>query len=106
MSVRFLFVTTDFHPDLLLGADWRAGSVAEGLALLVAPSCGRVDAVRGGGEVRPGEVVALVRGGAGRADPVSAPVALHLEGLLVRDGQTVRTGQAVAWARTVGDGAR
>jgi biotin carboxyl carrier protein len=74
------------------------GTLAEALALVVAPTTGRfrpteVDAVR------PGEVLGHITGGRGRADAVVAPVGGEVARLLVRPGQLVRAGQQLVWLR-------
>lgn len=72
------------------------GSVAERLALVVAPSTGRFHPAAEG-TTRPGEVVGHITGGQGRADAVVAPVAGEITRLLVRPGQLVSRGQGLVW---------
>ncbi|MPZ89026.1 MAG: hypothetical protein GEU81_13345 [Nitriliruptorales bacterium] len=75
------------------------GSVAAGMALVVAPSIGRFRPLVDTGLVASGTVIAVVNGGGGRADDVRVPVAAEVRGLLALEGQTVQTGQALAWVR-------
>lgn len=78
------------------------GSVAESLALAVAPSTGRFHPQVGSGRLERGDLVGHVTGGRGRADDVRMPVDGHVEALLVRPGQLVRAGQCLAWLRREG----
>lgn len=80
-------------------ASMLQGIVADGMALIVAPSIGRFHPVMDSGLVDPETVVAVVNGGGGRADEVRVPVAAELHGLLALEGQIVQTGQALAWVR-------
>ncbi|HEY8340843.1 MAG TPA: hypothetical protein VIK95_13320 [Egibacteraceae bacterium] len=74
------------------------GSVAEALAIAVAPSTGRFrPSADAGGRVRAGQVLGHVTGGRGRADAVRSPVDATVRALLARPGQQVRRGQALAW---------
>lgn len=72
-------------------------SVAESLALVVAPTTGRFRPQAGSGHLARGELIGHVTGGRGRADDVRMPIDGHLEALLVRPGQLVRAGQGLAW---------
>lgn len=74
------------------------GTVAEGLALAVAPSTGRfrplADAL---GAVVAGQLLGHVTGGRCRADEVRCPAAGVVRRLLARPGQQVQRGQALLW---------
>ena len=74
-----------------------AGTAAERLLVIVAPSNGRFAPHTTGSEVAAGEVVAHVTGG-GHSVEVRAPVAARVKGLLTAPGQLVLRGQALAWA--------
>lgn len=80
-------------------ASCLAGSLAEGMGLIVAPSIGRFRPLVGPGRVPAGAVVGIVTGGGGRADEVRVPVPAVVHGVLARDGQLVQRGQALAWIR-------
>ena len=75
-----------------------AGSTAERLLVLVAPANGRFAPEVASGRVEAGAVVASVAGGRGRSEQVRSPVAAVIRGLLLRPGQLVLRGQALAWA--------
>src|SRR5687767_11012031 len=89
-------------PDATSGL---AGSVAESLALAVAPSTGRFRPVAelgdsagtAGPAVRSGQLLGHVTGGRGRADEVRSPWDARLCALLVRAGQLVSRGQGLVW---------
>jgi biotin carboxyl carrier protein len=99
--------------DLLTRTDPRhdassvlQGSVAESLALVVAPSTGRFRPVADlavgsagspGAVVRSGQLLGHVTGGAGRADEVRSPWDARLCAPLVRAGQLVSRGQGLVW---------
>lgn len=75
------------------------GTVAEELALVVAPTTGRF---RPAGDLvgrwcERGSLVGHVTGGRGRADAVHAPADATVADLLVRPGQLVYAGQGLAW---------
>lgn len=74
-----------------------AGSVAEDLLVVVAPSTGRFRRHGNNDTVEAGELVGHVTGGRGRADEVRSPVRAALRDLLVRPGQLVMRGQGLAW---------
>lgn len=73
------------------------GSVAERLALAVAPTTGRFRPQVAAGRLERGELLGHVTGGRGRADDVRMPVDGEVRSLLVRPGQLVRAGQGLAW---------
>lgn len=74
------------------------GTVAEALAIAVAPSTGRFrPSPDAEGTVRAGQVLGHVTGGRGRADAVRSPVDATIRALLARPGQQVRRGQGLAW---------
>lgn len=87
-----------------------AGTVAEALVLVVAPSTGRFRPSELGPEedghgdpaLEGGAVLGHVTGGGGRADPVRAPVHAGLRRWLARPGQLVVRGQALAWLGRAG----
>jgi biotin carboxyl carrier protein len=74
-----------------------AGTVADTLGLVVAPTTGRFEPAKTHGRIRAGQVLGYITGGRGRADEVRAPVDAWLKNLLVRPRQLVRRGQALAW---------
>ncbi len=76
-----------------------AGTAAERLVLIVAPSNGRFRPKVSDGAVPVGALVAHVTGGRGRADEVRCPADVVVHGLLARPGQLVQRGQALAWAK-------
>lgn len=76
-----------------------AGTAAERLVLIVAPSNGRFRPRVSEGAVSMGALVAHVTGGRGRADEVRCPADAVVRGLLARPGQLVSRGQALAWAK-------
>ena len=79
-----------------------AGSTAESLVLIVAPTNGRFRPVVRDGAVRSGDVVAQVTAGRDGVHDVACPVPdAVVEGLLTRPGQLVTRGQALAWARVI-----
>ena len=75
-----------------------AGSAAERLLLLVAPTNGRFAPTLTAGSAPAGAVIAHINGGRGRQTEVRTPVAVEVRGLLLRAGQLVTSGQALAWA--------
>ncbi|MGH8908086.1 MAG: hypothetical protein ACRD0K_16620 [Egibacteraceae bacterium] len=78
------------------------GSVAADLVLVVAPGAGRFQPLDGVGaqtRLRIGDQIGHVLGGRGRTDEVHCPVDAQLGDLLVRPGQAVTRGQALAWLR-------
>lgn len=72
------------------------GTVAEALAVAVAPSTGRFHPAEVD-EVACGTILGHVTGGKGRADAVMAPVHGAIAKLLVRPGQLVSRGQGLVW---------
>jgi biotin carboxyl carrier protein len=74
-----------------------AGTVADTMGLVVAPTTGRFEPATTNGRIRAGQVLGYITGGRGRADEVRAPVDARLKNLLVRPRQLVRRGQALAW---------
>ncbi|HSK97790.1 MAG TPA: hypothetical protein VK891_14305 [Euzebyales bacterium] len=74
-----------------------AGTCADTLGLVVAPTTGRFEPATTDGRIRAGQVLGYITGGRGRADEVLAPVDAWLKNLLVRPRQLVRRGQALAW---------
>lgn len=78
-----------------------SGSVAESLAVVVAPTTGRFRPVEGVDQVEPGQVLGHVTGGRGRADEVRSPVRALVRRLLARPGQLVGTGQGLAWLQPI-----
>lgn len=81
-----------------------AGSLAEQLVVVVAPSTGRFrpDGDCVGRPMEPGALLGHVTGGGGRADAVHVPLSAQIADLLVRPGQLVHRGQGLAWLqRTV-----
>ncbi len=95
-----LLTRTDIAPSSPWDApaSCLAGTVAEGLTLVVAPSTGRFQPTDGGTAER-GDLVGHVTGGKGRADEVLAPTAGEVARHLVRPGQLVRRGQGLVWLR-------
>jgi len=91
----------DHAPGVPAGAGepQMAGTAAEGLILIVAPSNGRFQPRLNEGAISAGTLVAHVTGGRGRADEVRSPTDGVVLGLLARPGQLVTRGQALAWAR-------
>lgn len=78
------------------------GTVADRLAVAVAPSTGRfVPAVEAPASVRAGDVLGHITGGNGRADAVVAPIGAELREMLARPGQLVGLGQGLAWLERV-----
>lgn len=73
------------------------GTVAECLALVVAPSTGRFRPDSRVERVLSGHLLGHVTGGRGRADEVRTPVSGRVRALLARPGQLVRAGQGLAW---------
>jgi biotin carboxyl carrier protein len=71
-----------------------AGTLVDGLAVVVAPSTGRFRpaAAPSSGE---GDLLGHVTGGKGRADEVRAPVDGTVDRFLVRPGQLVTRGQGL-----------
>jgi biotin carboxyl carrier protein len=93
-----VLIRTTGSPVLSPPARELSGSVAEGLMLAVAPTTGRFKpVVTERGPVEAGALLGHVTGGQGRADAVTAPTDATLRSLLVRPGQLVRAGQALAW---------
>jgi biotin carboxyl carrier protein len=106
-----LLVRTLVHEDLQATPPTEprsalSGSVAETLALAVAPSTGRFRplprvAERAGTawsqRVGAGQLLGHVTGGRGRADEVRSPSDARLCALLVRAGQLVSRGQGLVW---------
>ena len=74
-----------------------AGTVADTLGLVAAPTTGRFEPAATNGRIRAGQLLGHITGGRGRADEVRAPVDARLKNLLVRPRQLVRRGQALAW---------
>ncbi len=87
------------QPDTHGEADGAAlaGTVAERLLVVVAPSTGRFRPRDGVASVEAGELIGHVTGGKGRADEVRSPVRAVLYELLVRPGQLVSRGQGLIW---------
>jgi biotin carboxyl carrier protein len=73
------------------------GTVAESLAVVVAPSTGRFRPETTLDHVEKGHVIGHVTGGRERADEVRMPIAGQVRALLARPGQLVYAGQALAW---------
>lgn len=73
------------------------GTVAESLALVVAPSTGRFRPQDLDGHGVAGQLIGHITGGRGRADEVRMPVDGRVRSFLVRPGQLVRAGQSLAW---------
>ena len=94
-------VTASSHVDAPTSS--LRGTVAESLALAVAPSTGRFQPVRTVA-VQAGETLGFITGGKGRADEVVAPVAGAVARLLVRPGQLVTRGQGLVWLERDPDG--
>ncbi len=78
-----------------------SGSVAESLAVVVAPRTGRFQPVSGVEEVEPGQLLGHVTGGRGRTDEVRSPVRALVRRLLARPGQLVGAGQGLAWLQPI-----
>lgn len=76
---------------------WLAGTVADRLGLVVAPTTGRFEPTSRPGRISAGQLLGHITGGRGRADEVRAPVDAWLKDLLVRPRQLVHRGQALAW---------
>lgn len=75
-----------------------AGTTAETLVLVIAPSTGRFRPESVESELMlTGAVLGRVTGGGGRSDDVRVPVDAELADLLVRPGQLVQRGQGLAW---------
>lgn len=74
-----------------------AGTCADTMGLVVAPTTGRFEPTPISGRVTAGQLLGHITGGRGRADEVRAPVDAWLKDLLVRPRQLVRAGQALAW---------
>jgi biotin carboxyl carrier protein len=74
-----------------------AGTCADTLGLVVAPTTGRFEPATTNGRIRAGQLLGHITGGRGRADEVRSPVDARLKDLLVRPRQLVRRGQALAW---------
>lgn len=78
------------------------GSVADRLAVAVAPSTGRfAPAVSAPTSVEAGQLIGHITGGNGRADEVIAPIGAELREMLARPGQLVGLGQGLAWLERV-----
>jgi multidrug efflux pump subunit AcrA (membrane-fusion protein) len=78
------------------------GTVADRMAVAVAPSTGRfVPVVEAPAAVAPGQLLGHITGGGGRADAVLAPVGAELKELLARPGQLVALGQGLAYLERV-----
>ncbi len=77
------------------------GSVAESLAVVVAPRTGRFQPIMEVEQVEAGQILGHVTGGRGRADEVRSPVRALVRRLLVRPGQLVGTGQGLAWLQPI-----
>ena len=76
-----------------------AGSTAESLLVVVAPSNGRFEPLVSYGRVEAGTVVGRVTTGRGTATDVRVPATASIAGLLTLPGHLVTRGQALAWAR-------
>jgi len=74
-----------------------AGTVADDLVVMVAPSTGRFQPRADVDAVERGDLMGHVTGGRGRADEVRSPVRAILRDLLVRPGQLVMAGQGLMW---------
>lgn len=74
-----------------------AGTCADTMGLVVAPTTGRFEPQSISGRVTAGQLIGHITGGRGRADEVRAPVDAWLKDVLVRPRQLVRAGQALAW---------
>ncbi|MBA3373140.1 MAG: hypothetical protein M3493_12970 [Actinomycetota bacterium] len=74
-----------------------AGTVADDLVVVVAPSTGRFQPRADVDAVERGDLMGHVTGGRGRADEVRSPVRAILRDLLVRPGQLVMAGQGLMW---------
>ncbi len=94
-------VATSSHVDAPSSS--LRGTVAESLAVAVAPSTGRFQPVRVP-SVAAGETLGFITGGKGRADEVVAPVAGTVARLLVRPGQLVSRGQGLVWLQRSDEG--
>lgn len=84
------------------------GTVAENLAVVVAPTTGRfrpAHDLSAGCWFERGALIGHVTGGGGRADAVHAPASATVADLLVRPGQLVRRGQGLVWLRRASVGA-
>ena len=101
-----LLTRTAVHPPVHADAPSSClhGTVAEALALAVAPSTGRFRPAEGG-TVERGTVLGHITGGKGRADAVLAPVGGEVARLLVRPGQLVSRGQGLVWLQRGTDAA-
>lgn len=75
-----------------------AGTTAERMLVVVAPSNGRFQPALDAGAVAQGGVVGHIAGGAGRRESVHTPTDVVVQGLLIRPGQLVMRGQALLWA--------
>lgn len=73
------------------------GTVAETLALVVAPSTGRFRPQRTDGYALAGELLGHITGGRGRCDDVIMPTNGNVRALLARPGQLVQAGRNLAW---------
>jgi biotin carboxyl carrier protein len=74
-----------------------AGTCADTMGLVVAPTTGRFEPASVGARIAAGDLLGHITGGRGRADEVRAPVDAWLKDVLVRPRQLVRAGQALAW---------
>lgn len=111
MSVMLTRLRTPAQPDEVPAAPEHGepasallGTVAEDLAIVVAPATGRFRPAGDlyGRRFERGALIGHVTGGGGRADAVHAPARATVADLLVRPGQLVRQGQGLAWLHRAG----
>lgn len=75
-----------------------AGTTAERMLVVVAPSNGRFQPALEAGAVAEGGVVGHIAGGSRRRESVRTPADVVVQGLLIRPGQLVMRGEALLWA--------
>src|SRR5919106_3832732 len=74
-----------------------AGTCADTLGLVVAPTTGRFEPAATNGRIRAGQLLGHITGGPGGGGEGGAPFGARMKDLLVRPRQLVRRGQALAW---------
>src|SRR5688572_14141420 len=86
-------------PTTTVGADDTSaeGCVADGLVVVVAPVNGRFHPGTCAGPVRAGAVLGTIATGGGGQTEVRTPVAAVIQGVMIRAGQLVTAGHALAW---------